>query len=548
MPMYTECNSTTITKTILLLTLVFLAGGVVPLSANTMDSLRKELDLAIANKNVYLRQKRASINKIRQELRRATSDEGRYWSLGRLSDAYKYYDLDSTLYYANEKMTVARRLNRVDFIDDAKMNIAEARSMNGMYKEALDLMETVNKTHLRYYQIGYYYNVYKATYDFLKDNRYDPSEKENYERLSACYRDSLIAIAKSDPVLYTILIADRYNSEHNYEQAIEAVNKIRGKVGNDLRDQALLEYTYAQSYKGMGNRERQKEHLYLSAICDIKTGVREYTSLRQLAVLCYEDGDIEQAYRYLTICMDDAVACNSRWRIFEVQEVFPLINEAYHHNLSRQRMIVDITLIIISLLFVFLAIALIYIYRQMRKVAQARRDAQKANEQLKKMNTELAESSYIKEEYIGHYIGLCSVYIQKLESYRKHLYHIATKGKPGELMAGLRSTQFVNDELKEFYTNFDETFLNLFPNFIDDFNKLLKPEGCIHLKPGEKMNTELRIFALVRLGITSSQKIASFLGYSVTTIYNYRVKIRNNAAVNRDAFEKEVTKIGKIKK
>lgn len=543
-----KCYLKTFTRKILLLTLVFLVGEAISMSANTMDSLRKELDLAIANRKVYLRQKRASINKIRDELNRSANDEARYWSLGRLSDAYKSYDLDSSLYYAYEKMTVAQRLNRIDFIDDAKMNIAEARGMNGMYKEALDLMKTVNKKHLKDYQIGYYYNVYKATYDFLKDNRYDQSEKDNYERMSACYRDSLIFIAKSDPILYTILIAGRYNSEHKYKQAIEAVNKIYEKARKDLRTQAVLDYTYAQSYKGMGDRQRQKEHLYLSAICDIKTGVREYTSLRQLAVLCYEDGDIEQAYRYLTICMDDAVDCNSRWRIFEVQEVFPLINKAYHHNLSRQRTIVDITLIIISLLSAFLAIALTYIYRQMRKVAQARKDVQKTNEQLKKINTELAESSYIKEKYIGHYIGLCSVYIQKLENYRKHLYHIATKGKPRELMTGLRSTQFINEELKEFYNNFDETFLNLFPDFIENFNKLLIPEGRIHLKPGEKMNTELRIFALVRLGITSSQKIASFLRYSVTTIYNYRVKIRNNAAVNREDFEKEVMKIGKIKK
>ena len=168
-----------------------------------------------------------------------------------------------------------------------------------------------------------------------------------------------------------------------------------------------------------------------------------------------------------------------------------------------------------------------------------------ANASLKELNAELSESSRIKEEYIAHYIDRCSLYIEKMDNYRKHLQKIAAKGGAKELYGELRSTETIDAELKEFYAHFDDSFLKLFPTFVEDFNALLRPEARVHLKPGEKLNTELRIFALVRLGIASSTKIASFLRYSVTTIYNYRVKLRNGAEGDRDKFDEAVMRIGR---
>lgn len=229
-----------------------------------------------------------------------------------------------------------------------------------------------------------------------------------------------------------------------------------------------------------------------------------------------------------------------------MQKAFPIINKAYHHQLDRQRRLIVCSLIFIILLTLFLAIAIILIKKQMRKVSAATRLAQEANVRLKELNRELAESSRIKEEYIAHYIDQCSLYIDKMDKYRKHLQKVASKGKAADLYDEIRSTSFIDNELKDFYAHFDDSFLKLFPNFVEEFNNLLQPEFRTHLKPGEKLNTELRIFALVRLGINSSTKIAHFLRYSVTTIYNYRVKFRNGAIGDREKFDDEVMKIGLV--
>jgi hypothetical protein len=194
----------------------------------------------------------------------------------------------------------------------------------------------------------------------------------------------------------------------------------------------------------------------------------------------------------------------------------------------------------------------------MKRLAIARKNLNEANLQLHNLNNELSdtntqlnatnktllEANIIKEEYIGRYMDQCSVYIDKLDDYRRLLNKTATAGKIEDLLQALKSKQFIEDELKEFYTNFDSTFLQLFPTFVEEFRTLLIDDEEIQIKQGELLNTELRIFALIRLGITDSVKISHFLRYSLSTIYNYRTKLRNKAAGPRDEFEMNVMQIG----
>ena len=281
--------------------------------------------------------------------------------------------------------------------------------------------------------------------------------------------------------------------------------------------------------------------------------------MRKLAVLLYQEGDIDRAYSYLKLCMDDAVFCNARLRILEILQIFPLINDTYQQKAEKQQEQMKWALVSISLLSIFLLIAIFYVYKQMKRVAAARHEVIDANKRLKELNEELhrynlqlkeanhiiAENSYLKEEYIGRYMDQCSVYLEKMDNYRRSLGKIAATGKVDELYKNIKSSKFIEEELKEFYANFDNTFLQLFPTFVEDFNTLLAEGEQIYPKVNERMSTELRIFALIRLGITDSVKIAQFLRYSVTTIYNYRTKVRNKAAGDRDQLEQEVMKIGK---
>ena len=413
-----------------------------------------------------------------------------------------------------------------------------------MDKEALDYIDSVDKGVLDVYQMEYYYHVYRNIYGLMADNCSNAVIKKRYLALTDSYRDSILLVNSPGSFNYVIVKADKDNVHGRYDEAIKILKGAYSKFDN-IHGKALLDYSLAMAYAGKGDTANEKRHLILSAINDIRSGIREYTSLRLLAVMLYKEGDVDRAYAYMTRCMDDAAACNSLWRIYEVQKAFPIINKVYHHKLDRQRMVIFCSLVFIILLTLFLAVAILVIKKQMRKVSAARRQAQEANVRLKELNRELSESSHIKEEYIAHYIDQCSLYIDKMDKYRKHLQKVAQKGGAKELFEEIRSKSFIDNELKDFYAQFDDSFLNLFPNFVDDFNNLLVPEQRIRLKPSEKLNTELRIFALIRLGISSSTKIANFLRYSVTTIYNYRVRLRNAAAGDREKFDDAVMMIGR---
>lgn len=507
-------------------------------------SLLDTLDMTLRESHKYIDARRAKIAGLKAELARAATDAERYRLAGCLREEYRSFDIDSALYFANEKMAAARRIGNASYISDARMNLAEMSGVYGMYKEALDYIDSVDKGVLDVYQMEYYYHVYRNIYGLMADNCSNAVIKKRYLALTDSYRDSILLVNSPGSFNYVIVKADKDNVHGRYDEAIKILKGAYSKFDN-IHGKALLDYSLAMAYAGKGDTANEKRHLILSAINDIRSGIREYTSLRLLAVMLYKEGDVDRAYAYMTRCMDDAAACNSLWRIYEVQKAFPIINKVYHHKLDRQRMVIFCSLVFIILLTLFLAVAILVIKKQMCKVSAARRQAQEANVRLKELNRELSESSHIKEEYIAHYIDQCSLYIDKMDKYRKHLQKVAQKGGAKELFEEIRSKSFIDNELKDFYAQFDDSFLNLFPNFVDDFNNLLVPEQRIRLKPSEKLNTELRIFALIRLGISSSTKIANFLRYSVTTIYNYRVRLRNAAAGDREKFDDAVMMIGR---
>ena len=272
----------------------------------------------------------------------------------------------------------------------------------------------------------------------------------------------------------------------------------------------------------------------------MQMAVREYASLQKLARVMYSRGDLERAYRYLNCSMEDAVACNARLRFLEVTEYYPIIDKAYKTKEAEERAVTRKMLIIVSVLAVLLIALTAYLYYWMKKLTVMRRRLYEANRKLVSANQNLAETGKIKEVYIARYLDKCVGYLEKLEQYRRSLEKLAMASKIEELFKTIRSEQFLRDERKLFYNEFDKSFLDLFPNFIEDFNALLQEEGKIYPKSGELLNTELRIFALIRLGVTDANRIAHFLGYSLATVYNYRSKIRNKAAGDKEAFEQAV--------
>lgn len=525
------------------------------------DSLLLKLDQAIKERPIYMEQKELKLVELKRQLHRQIPDEERFAILGTLLDEYRSFNTDSALHMAEEREQIAIRLGNREYIDNARMNKADVLGMTGMYKEVMDLMRNIHIDRLPVDIHPYYYHIYRTVYGLMADYAVTAYEKKLYTELTDKYRDSLLLVNKDNLLIHTLIQSDQYNVRNEYDKAIRLLTDYLALQKDYEHDVAICAYTLSESYRLKGDKEKEKEYLIVSAMADMKTAVREYISLRKLAVLLYQEGDIERAYSYVKICMEDAAACNARLRKLEILEIFPIINDAYLQKTEKQQEQMKWALVSISLLSLFLLLAIFYVYKQMKKVAAARREVIDANKRLKELNDELhlsnaqlkeanhsiAENSYLKEEYIGRYMDQCSVYLEKMDNYRRSLGKIAATGNVEELYKNIKSSKFIEGELKEFYTNFDNTFLQLFPTFVEDFNALLADDEQISLKAGERMNTELRIFALIRLGITDSVKIAQFLRYSVTTIYNYRTKVRNKAAGDRDLLEQEVMTIGKSK-
>lgn len=545
-------------KIILILITLILPGVLCAKENKSTDALLREIDGIIKNRQSYGIEKENRITDLKKLLAGATSDEQRYGFCGRLFDEYRSYNLDSSYVYAQRKQELALRLNKQDYLDDATMNMVEFMGTTGMYKEALELLGEIDKKTLPDYLYSYYYHLYRTIYGLMSDYAVTDKKKEEYYQKTDLYRDSLLQINASDTLGHVLVMADKCTVHAQYDRAITLLMDHYQKPSLDDHAKALITYTLSEAFRLKGDKQGQKHYLALSAIADLKSAVKEYVSLRKLASLVYEEGDIDRAYNYLKCSLEDATLCNARLRTLEISQVFPIIDRAYQLKTERQQRELKISLICISLLSIFLLAAIFFVYKQMKKVAAARREVlntntllQELNEelhdsnlQLKDMNHTLSETNYIKEEYIGRYMDQCSTYLDKMDMYRRSLNKIAAAGKVEELYKAIKSSQFLEDELKEFYSNFDMTFLQLFPNFVEDFNALITEP--MQPKPGELLNTELRIFALIRLGITDSTKIAQFLRYSVTTIYNYRTRVRNKALGERDEFESKVMKIGKV--
>lgn len=295
----------------------------------------------------------------------------------------------------------------------------------------------------------------------------------------------------------------------------------------------------------------------LSSLSDIQSAITDHASLWMLAELLLKEGDIERAYHYIRFSWDETNRFHARSRSWQSADILSLIDKSYQAMVERKNRMLVTYLTLISVLTLLLISAVVYIYRQMKCLAEARNHLQETNERLKMLNDELhqmndrlqsanlelSESNQIKEEYIGRFMSLCSSYIDKLDGYRRMVYKKVSSGQIEELVKVTRSSKGLEPELEALYKNFDTTFLHLFPNFVAQFNSLLLEDEQVILKKDELLNTELRIFALIRLGINDSSRIAEFLRYSVNTIYNYRAKVKNKACVSRDNFEDLVRKI-----
>lgn len=512
---------------------VFTAVQSLIASADTLTgaALAASLDEAISAHGQYVAVREARIAKLKQQLAQADTTHSSFfrWN-GEIYKEYQAYICDSAIHYLNVNLNWAEHRGQQEAASETRMELAYLMASAGMHEEATDLLGQIDRNSLSAPLISDYYNSYRQLYDELSAYTLDRSFKKQYLKLAARYNDSLMQVLSPASALFLERKEIQAAVAGNLEEAL-SINDTRLTIATpNTPAYALVTYHRSQLYRQMGNREEEKRYLTLSALTDIQLAITDHASLWNLAQLLYEEGDIERAYQYIRFSWNETNLYNARSRSLQTAGILSLIDLTYQAMGEKQNTRLRLYIWLISALTLLLAVAAAYIYRQMKRLSVARNH-------LELMNEQLHISNHIKEEYIGRFMNLCSIYINRLDIYRRMVNKKISSGQTEELLKMVRSSEVLDAGLKELYENFDTAFLHLFPDFIEKFNDLLQPDERIVLRKGELLNTELRIFALIRLGIDDSSQIAEFLRYSVNTIYNYRAKVKNRACISRESFE-----------
>lgn len=520
------------------------------------NELLVELDAAIVNTQKYDSTKIITIKRLKTVQSNLTP-VGRFDLNKQLFMQYKSFICDSALYYIDENIAIAKEIGREDLLVWALIEKADLISKAGLFSEALVLLDSISSRKISGEMKEKYFLTYETTYQYMHEYTFGSEYSDKYIKKVSAYRDSVLQTVLPESFTYITEYGSKLIEKRRFNEAIDLFISKLDKYASGTREYSVMASILAYAYQRDGNRDLYEKYIALSAISDIKGCIKENLAIRSLAELCFDTGDIERAHSYLLKSVDDANYFSARMRKNQSANALPLITQTYGVMQEHAQLKLKYSLVVISLLAICLIIALFYIFKQLRlvsrslklvsdtkdKLLELNQKLSQANVALTDSNAALIESSRIKEEYIGKFMELCSIYISTLEQYRKTLAKQASKGHIEELYSLLRSEDIIHDTLKDFYEVFDTAFLNIYPHFVDDFNSLFPVEDQIVLKRGEKLNTELRTFALIRLGITGSDKIAQFLRCSITTAYTYRSK-RKKRSIHPETFDEDILKIG----
>ena len=529
-------------------------------AGESLDSLLNVLDKTIKEADTYVQIKENKLHELKKEARKTPPvSVERYHLNNDIYLEYKAYSSDSALHYLNENMLLARQLNDKERELKIQLELSYLLSSIGMYMEAADILNSIDRQTLPSSLLGHYYTCYEHVY--FEAGAAQPRYKmfaSRYVKLSHAYRDSMQITLDPSSATYLWLRETQLREAGKYDEALEFSDRRLAESSFGTPQYALVAYQRFRLFESMGKKDEHLYYLVLSAISDVRSAIKEQSSLMVLAQELNSKGDLKRAYDYINFSWEISQFYKTRLRSWMNITPLSMINGNYQDIIKQQNRELLIYIACVALLALLLVIALIYIYRQMKALSIAKKGLQEVNERLfslneeleevnrhlRSTNLELSESNLIKEAYIARFFKLCSVYVDRLQAYRKLVNKKLQRGQVAEL---LKMTHLSNDivtvEVQELYANFDSAFLHLFPNFVESLNALLLPDEQIVLKPDELLNTELRIFALIRLGIKDSSQIAELLHYSVNTIYNYRSRVKTKARVSRDDFEDLVAKI-----
>ncbi|MGB3605560.1 DUF6377 domain-containing protein [Psychroserpens sp.] len=519
-------------------------------ASDRLDSLITVLESKMDKRAFFDLQKEQRIGELIDGASRSQTLEDRYKIFNAIIEEYQFYSFDKGLTYIEKNIIIAEALNNSLYLNRTKLTLSLFLVNSGRYKESIDALNEIDRDSLPASLINDYYIAYKEGYSGLAYNTTVKRSQATYSQLYTAYQDSLYSRLDPNAEESLRLKEKQLRDSRALDQAMVVNSQRLERVSMGSRGFSLITFERSLLFELMGDIEKQKEFLILSAISDIEASVKDNASMGTLAKIMFSEEDIDRAHRYVNFSFDDAKFYNSQLRFVNIANSLPTITKAYEERSDVQNEKLQSSLWFISILAGFLSITIYLVFRQMRKVSIARNELTAANEKLKDFNLklnhsnadlkrlylELSEVDKVKENYIGTFLNLYSEYITKLDVYRKLVRKYVNANQMNALLELSKSKQFIDEELEIFNKNFDSSFLHIHPNFVNAVNALLKEDEQIVLKDENQLNTELRILALIKLGINNSGRIAKILRYSVNTIYNYRAAIKS-ASKDKSTFE-----------
>lgn len=524
-----------------------------------LEFLLKELDRRIDNESRYEANKEERLAFLKEKVSSVPSAENRYILLLELSKEYEVYQCDSAILYARKSLETALPTRNRANIQASEIQLALCLAKAGMFDDTRSLLCSIDEASLSAENRIPYYGAWIDCLVYMMEYRggYDIGDLIAEKCI---WQDKLLAGA-GETVSYDIvrILALRFLETSKPEEAISILKSFMENVPEDSREMASLTSLMSDAYRQIGDDSVQRKYLALSAIADVTSSVRETLSLRVLASLLFEDGDLERANKYIHKSLADANFFNARLRNLQNAQAIRIIDDTYqleHEAQARRRMLL---LGLSGLLSVLLAIIIIYVLKQASDVRRSNREVEIMNRRLSELNAALLESSerekesnlqlveanHLKELFMCNFLDICTDYIDKLRKFRRKINEKVRTGQTSSIARLVSNSSVPKQEKKVLYASFDKAFLQIYPSFIKEFNQLLCESERYPETDGMELNQELRIYALVKLGITNTSKIQTFLDYSPRTVYNYRSKVKSKAINQTEDFDKQVQSLCK---
>lgn len=518
-------------------------------SANNAALLQK-LDSVIEASETIVAEKNKKIATLKQMAAKENNTALLLERYRELSEEYYVFKFDSAKVYVEKGLALAKKVQNIRYIVTNTIMKAKLLSIGGLYSEAINTLNTIEQDSLGEQNMTFDYNIaYSTIYSYWADYCNDDTYSPIYRERSNAYLKTAIANIDKNNAAY-----DYYMGEYHVyidkddDKALKHYFRTLEKNGMTSRVFAMASFAIANNYSAHENMEKYEEYLIKASICDILCCTKENLAIQDLAMHLFkqDNENIERARVYINTAMDDAKSYNNRLRILEISQKLPIIVSTYHKRLTTQNSTLMYAVWGISLLVVTMLVLLYFFVRQNKLLSKRRHELHvsnnmltETNERLNRANEQLLDTNRKREGLAKLYIDLCAKYIDKMAKFQVMVQRKIKANQINELMSYMSSSRLNYEDADTFMKRFDEAFLNLYPSFVTEFNALLKEDEQVITKNPHSLTTELRIFALIRLGVKESSEIAALLYYTPRTIYNYRSAFKNKA-LDRESFEERV--------